>query len=100
VKHVQELEATVTSERQLLSWAEIPEATLRKWKKCYGKAYENNSWIPRDNWLRDDEKQAIIKFHFDHPLEGYRRLTYMMIDADSKNWKCQKTFLSSHAFLK
>jgi hypothetical protein len=77
-----------------------PEATLRKWKKCYGKAYEHNSWIPRDNWLTDDEKQAIIKFHFDHPLEGYRRLTYMMIDADSKNWKCQKTFLSSHAFLK
>lgn len=71
-----------TSECELRSWAEIPEATLRKWKKCYGKAYEHNGWIPRDNWLTDDEKQAIIKFHFDHPLEGYRRLTYMMIDAD------------------
>jgi hypothetical protein len=53
VKHVQELEATVTSERQLLSWAEIPEATLRKWKKCYGTVYEHNSWIPRVNWLTD-----------------------------------------------
>jgi transposase InsO family protein len=28
------------------------------------------------------EKQSIIKFHFDNPLEGYRRLTYMMLDAD------------------
>ncbi|MCK5845481.1 MAG: transposase family protein, partial [Victivallales bacterium] len=26
--------------------------------------------------------QAIIAFHFDHPLEGYRRLAYMMLDAD------------------
>lgn len=28
------------------------------------------------------EKQAIIDFYRRHPLEGYRRLTYMMLDAD------------------
>ena len=44
---------------------------------------QHNSWIPRDHWLTEDERQAIIKFHFDHPLEGYRRLTYMMLDADA-----------------
>ncbi len=43
---------------------------------------EHNSWIPRDHWLTDAEKQSIIRFHFDQPLEGYRRLTYMMLDAD------------------
>ncbi len=43
---------------------------------------EHNSWIPRDHWLTELEKQSIIKFHFDNPLEGYRRLTYMMLDAD------------------
>lgn len=32
--------------------------------------------------MADWEKQAIIDFHHRHPLEGYRRLTYMMIDAD------------------
>ncbi len=45
-------------------------------------AFEHNSWIPRDHWLEDWEKQAIIKFYYDNPLNGYRRLTYMMIDAN------------------
>lgn len=46
----------------------------------YGKANEHNGWIPRDHWLEEWEKQAIIKFHYDHPLDGYRRLTFMMLD--------------------
>jgi len=32
--------------------------------------------------LADWEKQAIIDYYYDHPLEGYRRLTYMMMDDD------------------
>ncbi len=28
------------------------------------------------------EGQAILGFHEQHPLEGYRRLTFMMLDAD------------------
>jgi transposase InsO family protein len=32
--------------------------------------------------LTDSEKEAIIRFHQEHPLEGYRRLTFMMLDAD------------------
>jgi putative transposase len=39
-------------------------------------------WIPRDFWLTDAERQAIIDYYWDNPLEGYRRLAYMMIDAD------------------
>ena len=38
-------------------------------------------WILRDDWLTDDEQRAIIKFHCDRPLEGCRRLTWMMTDA-------------------
>jgi len=38
--------------------------------------------VPRDHWLVDDEKRAIIEFHDRFPLEGYRRLTFMMIDRD------------------
>lgn len=66
----------------LLSWMAVWSSTFCKWKRSYGKVYEHNAWIPRDNWLEDWEKQAIIKFHYDHPLNGYRRLTYMMIDAN------------------
>jgi hypothetical protein len=51
-------------------------------KPNYNKAYEHNGKVPRDHWLTDQEKQAIIQFHFDHPLNGYRRLTYMMMDAN------------------
>ena len=41
-----------------------------------------NRRVPRDFWLEDWEKQAIIAFHLKNPLEGYRRLTFMMLDAD------------------
>lgn len=61
---------------------QVPEGTYYKWRQRYGKANEHNGWIPRDHWLEPWEKEAIIRFHFDHPLEGYRRLTYMMLDAD------------------
>ena len=68
--------------KQILRWMKVPEGTFYKWRLRYGKANEHNGWIPRDHWLEPWEKDAIIKFHFDHPLEGYRRLTYMMLDAD------------------
>ena len=32
--------------------------------------------------MEEWEKQAIIDFYREHPLEGYRRLSYMMLDAD------------------
>ena len=49
------------------------------WRERYGKVNEHNGWVPRDFWLEDWEKQAIIGFHLKNPLEGYRRLTFMMI---------------------
>jgi len=39
-------------------------------------------WIPRDFWLEPWEKEAIIAFYLSHPKEGYRRLSFMMLDAD------------------
>ena len=71
-----------TPARQILGWMGVPEGTYYKWRKRYGKVNEHNGWIPRDHWLEDWEKRAIIDYYVDHPLEGYRRLTYMMLDAD------------------
>lgn len=68
--------------KRILQWLGVPEGTFYKWRQRYGKVNEHNAWIPRDHWLNEWEKQAIIDFHFKHPLEGYRRLTYMMLDAD------------------
>ena len=72
---------SVTSEK-LLQWIGLWSSTFSSWTRNYGRVYQHNGWIPRDHWLDEWEKQAIIKFHFEHPLEGYRRLTYMMIDAN------------------
>jgi putative transposase len=38
--------------------------------------------VPRDHWLTDHEKDCIMTFARQHPLEGYRQLTFMMLDAD------------------
>jgi putative transposase len=38
--------------------------------------------VPRDHWLSDDEKHKICAYARGHPLEGYRQLTFMMLDAD------------------
>jgi transposase InsO family protein len=60
----------------------ISSSKYYNWKERYGKANEHNGLIPRDFWLEDGEKQAIINFHYEYPLEGYRRLTFMMLDSD------------------
>ncbi len=60
------------------------EQVLRPWRRRYGKVNEHNAaLVPRDDWLAAWEKQAIVDFHDSHPLEGYRRLTFMMLDADA-----------------
>ena len=48
------------------------------WKSRYGKTNEHNGQMPRDFWLEDWEKRAILDFHARISLEGYRRLAFMM----------------------
>jgi transposase InsO family protein len=65
-----------------LLWLTLSSSTWHYWKHRYGKAHEHNSWIPRDYWLEAWEKRAIMDYRMEHPLEGYRSLTYMMLDRD------------------
>lgn len=67
---------------KLLGWLELGTSKFHSWKNRYGKANEHNGQIPRDHWLEDWEKAAIVDYHDRHPLEGYRRLTFMMLDED------------------
>jgi transposase InsO family protein len=64
----------------LIKWIGIGRGKFYEWLKRYGKVNEHNSWIPRDFWVEEWEKKVIIDFHWEHPTEGYRRLTYMMLD--------------------
>jgi putative transposase len=73
---------TEIAEATMVAWIGIPRSKFYNWRQRYGKVNEHNGLMPRDFWLTDAEKQAIIAYWQDHPLDGYRRLTYMMMDAD------------------
>jgi len=68
--------------RRFLGWLSLGASKFHNWKERYGKLNEHNAQVPRDNWLETWEKLAILDFHDRHPLEGYRRLTFMMLDDD------------------
>jgi len=68
--------------KQFVGWLGLGTSKFYDWRQRYGKVNEHNALIPRDDWLQPWEKQAILDFHDRHPLEGYRRLTFMMLDAD------------------
>lgn len=66
----------------LLRWLALCPRKFRRWQDRYGKVNEHNAMIPRDHWIEAHERAAIIDFARRHPLEGYRGLTFMMLDAD------------------
>ena len=68
--------------RRLLGWLELSPRQFGRWQDRYGKANEHNAMIPRDHWIEPQERAAIETFARDYPLEGYRRLTFMMLDRD------------------
>lgn len=67
---------------RLLAWLGLAASKFYDWKKRYGTDNNHNGKIPRDWWLEAWERQAIIDFHDKNPLEGYRRLCFMMLDED------------------
>ncbi len=75
-------EKTEIGAGRFIVWLDITASKFYDWRERYGKVNEHNGWVPRDFWLENWEKQAIIGFHLKNPLEGYRRLTFMMLDAD------------------
>ena len=75
-------EKTGLSIERLLGWLELSVGKFYDWGQRYGQTNQHNGRVPRDFWLQESEKQAILDFQELYPLEGYRRLTYMMIDSD------------------
>lgn len=52
------------------------------WCQRYGKRNEHNRLVPRDHQILPAERERILAFYEANSLEGYRRLTYLMIEAD------------------
>jgi putative transposase len=66
---------------RFIQWLGVTASKFYSWRERYGCVNEHNGWVPRDFRLEPWEKEAIIDFHRKNPLEGYRRLTFMMLDA-------------------
>ena len=66
----------------LVLWLGIAKSKYFDWQNRYGRVNEHNAWVPRDHWLTDEEKKAILDFRIEFPLEGYRQLAFMMLDRD------------------
>jgi putative transposase len=75
-------EKTEIGAGRFIHWLGVRASKFYDWRERYGRVNEHNGWIPRDFWLAPWEKRDIIDFHREHSLEGYRRLTFMMLDAD------------------
>ena len=75
-------EATGIGAGRFIEWLAMGVSKFYDWRDRYGLVNEHNGWVPRDFWLEQWEKKAIIDFHLNNPLEGYRRLTFMMLDQD------------------
>jgi len=67
--------------RMLLVWLGLSPSTYHSWQRREGQPNRHNSAIPRTFWLLAWERAAILTWHDDHPDDGYRRLSYMMLDA-------------------
>jgi len=67
---------------RMTGWLGVRSSKFYDWRSRYGKVNEHNAWVPRDHWLEPWEKAAILEFERQYPLEGYRRLAFMMLDAD------------------
>ena len=66
--------------RRVVGWLGLGASKYFDWKQRYGKVNEHNGTVPRDHWLEPWEQAAIVAFARKHPRDGYRRLTFMMLD--------------------
>lgn len=75
-------EKTGIATLKLVYWLRLAPSKFYDWKKRYGKVNLHNGWIPRDTWLEAWEREAILRFYSENGREGYRRVTFMMLDRD------------------
>ncbi|MGN7613431.1 transposase [Magnetococcales bacterium HHB-1] len=66
--------------KTLLTWIDLCPSQYQRWKKRRGVPNRHNAPIPKRHWLQDCEKERIIQFYKENYLNGYRRLSYMMLD--------------------
>lgn len=78
--------------RKLIRFLGIHRSKFYQWKERYGIENKHNGQIPNEEWITDEEKEAVVKYYQDHPGEGYRAITYMMIDENVAFMSCSSVY--------
>ena len=65
---------------ELLRGLGLGPSKFYSWQDRYGKDNDHNGKVPRDYWVQDWEKEKIIAYYLNHQSDGYRRVSYMMLD--------------------
>lgn len=71
---------TNTPVNKLLGLIGISSSKYYSWIDRLDQTNNHNGIIPKKHWILKWEREAIINYARTHMGEGYRRLTYMMID--------------------
>lgn len=66
--------------KKMLKWIDLGTSKYHSWKERVGLENNHNGKIPKCHWLFDWERKAIIRYANNQLGEGYRRLTFMMLD--------------------
>ena len=83
VAFVQEWQAKTDYEvTRFINWLGIGRSKYYSWVQRQGQENQPNGVQPKHHWLTEMEKAAIINYYAAHRQTGYRRLAYMMLDAD------------------
>lgn len=64
----------------MLTQLDLRSSKYYSWQKRRHLDTQHNGHIPKLHWLLNWEIQEIVKYRHAHMDEGYRRLTYMMLD--------------------
>ena len=67
---------------QIIGMTGISVSKYYQWHKRMGLDNQHNGQLPKSHWILPQEREAIISYCKERLSEGYRRLTYMMIDED------------------
>jgi transposase InsO family protein len=65
---------------QLLAWLGLGSSTYYRWQERQGQVNQHQAPLGKGHWLLSWEKAAILAYARAHPGQGYRRLSYRMLD--------------------
>jgi putative transposase len=73
-------ERTELSPARVLTYLAIAPTQFYRWAERYGRVNTHNGQILRDDSVTPEQLAAILAYH--DTQDGYRGLTFMMLDAD------------------